>query len=590
GTFELSELLGWHTTIVSFNISYMKPVSDLVVISNENPYGVDTANQYRYEITGSLKEGYVLNLYHTPENAFEVSGTVEWVDEDDTNGVRPDSVSVNLYADGELKETVIATSATGWTWAFTGYPKYADGSLIDYEVKQTPVDDYYVSSYETTIINYYLDYVSYIRGYLEWVDNNDDTGIRPDKVSISLVTNDNVVLDTVEVEEKTDESDEENICTIWQYTFFTENLDLTNVESLTLVLNDATGYIYKVSDDITGISLYVEGYQDIMNAVSLINAIGEVEYTEESYSLIKAARAAYDGLDDAVKQDQVSNYSTLVAAEKAYSLFVAQNRAINDVIDIIDSIGKISYTKSCIGLIEDARLAYESLADELKNSVTNYNTLCVAEETYDALGSLVYEVGNVYILIERIGNVEKTDECYARITAARAAYDNLTSDLQAMVNNYETLLNAEGAYSHTHSFTYTANGNSIIAVCSNDYCDISDGLSLTLIAPSNLEYDGKAKAVSFEDGYNEELYSNPTITYYKDGNQVDECVEAGTYTASVTVDGATASLTFEIAAAEASNSSSNNGLSVGIVILIAVISIAFGAGVPLVIFASKRRK
>ncbi len=587
GTFTVSELLGWHTTIVSFNVKYMKPVSDLIVSSDETPYGVDTINQYRYAITGTLKEGYVLTLYHTPENMFEVSGTVEWVDDDDANGARPDSVSVNLYANGELKETIEATSADNWVWTFSGYPEYVDGQLVDYEVKQTPVDDYYVSSYETILINYYLDYVSYIRGFLEWTDNNDETNIRPDKVSISLVADGNVV-DTIEIEEKVDESDSENRYTAWQYTFFTENLDLTNVEKLSLTLNNVSGYIYKVSDDITGVSLYIEDYEDIMNVVSRIDAIGEVTYTKESYALIMDARDAYDGLETEIKQKQVSNYNVLTNAEHQYLVFVSEAEEIDNVIDTIDAIGKISYSKSCIGLIEDARLAYDTLDDNLKGNVTNYETLCVAEKTYAALGSLVSEVGNVYMLIEQINVSDKSYENYEKIFLARAAYDNLTPDLQSMVNNYDKLVAAENAFSHTHSFTYTANGNTITASCEN--CTITEGLTLTLNGPTdNLVYDGNAKTATIEEGYNTEAFVNPQIKYYKDGKEVESCVEVGKYVAKVTYEGATAEASFEILSAASNVTSSNNNTAIIVTISIIAGVLAFTA-LGLGILLIRRRK
>ena len=49
-------------------------------------------------------------------------------------------------------------------------------------------------------------------------------------------------------------------------------------------------------------------------------------------------------------------------------------------------------------------------------------------------------------LITAIGNVEATDECKARIDAARAAYDALPASFRTMVTNYETLTAAEIIY------------------------------------------------------------------------------------------------------------------------------------------------
>ena len=52
----------------------------------------------------------------------------------------------------------------------------------------------------------------------------------------------------------------------------------------------------------------------------------------------------------------------------------------------------------------------------------------------------------VIALIDAIGEVVLTDECKAKIDAAREAYDALTDDQKALVSNYETLQLAEGQY------------------------------------------------------------------------------------------------------------------------------------------------
>ena len=66
------------------------------------------------------------------------------------------------------------------------------------------------------------------------------------------------------------------------------------------------------------------------NVISLINAIGTVEYTDASKALIDAARSAYDALTDAQKA-LVTNYTTLTAAETEYAelLVAAYNTGVN---------------------------------------------------------------------------------------------------------------------------------------------------------------------------------------------------------------------------------------------------------------------
>ena len=105
----------------------------------------------------------------------------------------------------------------------------------------------------------------------------------------------------------------------------------------------------------------------------LIDAIGEVALTDDSKAKIDAARKAYDALTDAeAKLAQLKKE----AADKA---------AVDDVIAKIDAIGKVKLDKASKAKITAARAAYDALDDELKAQVTNYNTLLAAEKRYQQL-------------------------------------------------------------------------------------------------------------------------------------------------------------------------------------------------------------
>ena len=104
---------------------------------------------------------------------------------------------------------------------------------------------------------------------------------------------------------------------------------------------------------------------------------------------------------------------------------------------------------------------------------------------------------------------------------------------------------------HEHDWHYAANGDTITASCSNDDCNVTDGLTLKLKAPAgNMTFNGDPKEATFEEGYSTEAFPNPQIKYYKDNAEVAECVKVGKYTAKVTFGNATASVEFEIIGAE----------------------------------------
>jgi hypothetical protein len=103
--------------------------------------------------------------------------------------------------------------------------------------------------------------------------------------------------------------------------------------------------------------------------------------------------------------------------------------------------------------------------------------------------------------------------------------------------------------SHDHDFTYSSNGATITATCSADKCPLDNSkATLTLKAPENLIADGTAKAATIEGEIpNVEA---PEIVYKKNGSAVnaEDVKEEGSYTASITLDDATASIDFAITA------------------------------------------
>lgn len=115
---------------------------------------------------------------------------------------------------------------------------------------------------------------------------------------------------------------------------------------------------------------------------------------------------------------------------------------------------------------------------------------------------------------------------------------------------------------HTHSFTYSASGATITANCNGmGDCDITDGLTLTISAPTELTYDGNSKAATLSTGYNTTAFPDEyTIKYYQKENEIDAAnvKAAGDYTAKVTVGDATASVDFTITGGGTSSGSSDN--------------------------------
>ncbi|MGP6139425.1 Cna B-type domain-containing protein [Jeotgalibaca sp. A127] len=91
-----------------------------------------TQTEYGYDITNS----------YTPET-MAIPVTKSWSDNDDYWGLRPAEITVNLYQDDLLFDTLTLTALGDWAGTFEGLPVYHDqGTAHVYRVEEVPVDNY----------------------------------------------------------------------------------------------------------------------------------------------------------------------------------------------------------------------------------------------------------------------------------------------------------------------------------------------------------------------------------------------------------------------------------------------------------------
>ena len=97
----------------------------------------DVISDYQSEIDGMD----VTNRY-TP-GRINIPVTKNWQDQDDADGIRPDSITVKLYADGEdTGRELVLEQKNNWTGSFNDLDEYADGVKIVYTIAEVKVDGY----------------------------------------------------------------------------------------------------------------------------------------------------------------------------------------------------------------------------------------------------------------------------------------------------------------------------------------------------------------------------------------------------------------------------------------------------------------
>ena len=85
-----------------------------------------------------------------------VSVTKKWDDQDDQDGIRPDSVQVQLYADGEASGDPVTLNADNdWTYKWAKLTKSANGKDVAYTVKEVSTAKGYTSTVSGTQVNGY---------------------------------------------------------------------------------------------------------------------------------------------------------------------------------------------------------------------------------------------------------------------------------------------------------------------------------------------------------------------------------------------------------------------------------------------------
>ena len=113
----------------------------------------ENGNEITYSISEERIEGYsaeingydVKNSYTPGKTSVQV--TKAWEDKNDQDGVRPNSVTIKLLADGkETGKTLTLTKANNWIGTFTDLDKYKSGKKVKYTIKEESVGNGYVSA------------------------------------------------------------------------------------------------------------------------------------------------------------------------------------------------------------------------------------------------------------------------------------------------------------------------------------------------------------------------------------------------------------------------------------------------------------
>ena len=178
---------------------------------------IDKVNDYTYRFDPEDK--WTVVYTHKPEERDFVA-VVKWVDDKNQDGLRPNEVSVQLYANGEPvgdPQTVVsdpeATDKDAWQTEWTKLPRYSNGEQIIYTARQlddltpdysTEIKD---SEDQSVITNIHVRDTVDVPFIIVWDDLSNQDGLRPDEINVVIKENNETVSD---VNLKTEEDVSEN--------------------------------------------------------------------------------------------------------------------------------------------------------------------------------------------------------------------------------------------------------------------------------------------------------------------------------------------------------------------------------------------
>lgn len=172
------------------------------------PKFFNEGTQIEYALTEDTMSGYsdvvekrsdyvfVLTNKYSPATV-DVTIVKKWDDDNDRDGMRPESVDIVLNgSDGKLYTGTLSTE-NGYTCVFQSVPKYHDGgTLINYTIAEEKIPGYTTtiakdaSGYKFTLTNAKtIDTVTKTVSKV-WDDNNNQDGLRPTAITVILTGDD----------------------------------------------------------------------------------------------------------------------------------------------------------------------------------------------------------------------------------------------------------------------------------------------------------------------------------------------------------------------------------------------------------------
>ncbi|MBR6977651.1 MAG: Cna B-type domain-containing protein, partial [Lachnospiraceae bacterium] len=154
-----------------------------------------TAENQRVTATFTVSQDSEIIFYAAGSDTPKVSVSVtkHWEDEEDQDGIRPDSIRVQLYGNGfEVGEPVVLSPDNAWCMTWTDLPAFDNETAIQYTVEELGTVPGYTASLSGTastgfvLTNTHSVYTTNVTVQKNWSDHENASGVRPSSVTVCL--------------------------------------------------------------------------------------------------------------------------------------------------------------------------------------------------------------------------------------------------------------------------------------------------------------------------------------------------------------------------------------------------------------------
>lgn len=148
-------------------------------------------SEYTQATAGDAATGFTITNSYTPKGV-DIAVSANWDDQDNQDGIRPEAVEAELYADNvSTNKKVRLTADTDWKATFEKLAVNKNGKPINYTLQATKVEGYDLTTEGSGADGLVLKYTHKVKAVdvtatVKWADGENQDGIRPASVTLQL--------------------------------------------------------------------------------------------------------------------------------------------------------------------------------------------------------------------------------------------------------------------------------------------------------------------------------------------------------------------------------------------------------------------